>query len=114
MWVQRGVSLHRLRNNQRLSRIIRHNALTGWTVARCHITDAEAVAPTLIIREFMESGRSIARHSHEFRCERGQHQCPLEPPSVLVRGGTRGHRGTGRTVVAVRTTRSLRIIGGRL
>ena len=85
--VQRGVSLQRLRYHQRLSQSVRHSALPGWTVARCHATDAGAVALNLIIQEFMESGGSIARHSHEFGCERGRHQRPLEPLSIRVHGG---------------------------
>ena len=56
-------------------------------MARRHVADAGAVALNLIIQEFMESGGSIARHSHEFGCERGRRQRPLEPPSVRVSGG---------------------------
>ena len=56
-------------------------------------------APTyflnLIIQEFRESGGSIARHSHEFGCERGRRQHPLEPPSLHVHGG---HEAVGEPV----------------
>ena len=69
MWVRRGVSLCRLRNHQRLSRSVRHSALPGRTVAGRHVTDAGTVALALVIREFVESGRSAACHSHEFGCE---------------------------------------------
>ena len=40
-------------------------------MARCHVADVGAVALNLVIQEFVESGGSIARHSHEFGCERG-------------------------------------------
>ena len=76
--VQRGVSLQGLRYHRWLSRSIRHSALPGQTVARCHITDAGAITLNLVIYEFVEIGGSIARHPHEFGCERGR-----VTPSVL-------------------------------
>ena len=56
-------------------------------MARCHIANAGAIALTLVIREFMESGKSMARHFHEFGCEGGWRQHPLEPPSARIHEG---------------------------
>ena len=101
MRVRRGVSLRRLCNDRRLSRSVRHNALLGWTVARCHVTNARAVALTLIIREFVESGRSIAHHSL-FSDVRGMATASLGAPERKHPRGTQGHRGTNRMVFVVR------------
>ena len=87
MQVRRGVSLHRLRNHRWLSQSVRHSALLGRTVARCHVTDAGAITLNLVIQELVEIGGSKARHSHEFGCERGQRQRPLEASSICVHGG---------------------------
>ena len=70
--------------------------------------DAGAVALALIIREFVESGRSIACHSHEFGCEGGWRQHPSEPLSVHIRGG---HEAVGEPRAWV--IQSLRMIDGR-
>ena len=56
-------------------------------MARRHVADAGAVALNLVIQEFVENGGSIACHSHEFGCERGQCQHSSEPLSIHVRGG---------------------------
>ena len=74
-------------------------------MARHHVIDAGSVTLNLVIQEFVESGESIARHSHKFRCGRGRRQRPLEPQSVRVYEGS---EAAGELVM-----RSLWIIGGR-
>ena len=57
-------------------------------MARCHdVTDAGAITFNLVIYKVMKGGGSIARHPHEFGCERGRHQHLSEPPCIHVRGG---------------------------
>jgi len=86
MRIRRGVSLQGLCYRRWLSRSIRHSALSGRTVARCHVADARAVTLNIVIHEVKEIGRSIARHPHEFGHERGRRRHPSEPPGVCVRG----------------------------
>ena len=81
----KGVMSSSLRHHRRLSQSVRHSALPGQRVARCHdVVDAEAVALNLVIHEFIERGGSIARYPHKFGCERGWCQHPLKPPCVRV------------------------------
>ena len=81
-------------------------------MARRHIADAEVVTLNIVIHEVEEIGGSIARHSHEFERERGA-PASFRTPERMRLWGTRGCRGTGRTVVVVRTMQSLQLIGGR-
>ena len=62
--VRRGVGLKRLHHHRRLSWGVRHSALLGQRVARCHdVTDARAVALDIVIHEVVKRGRSIVRES---------------------------------------------------
>ena len=75
---------------------IRHSALPGQKVARCHdVADAGAVALNIIIQEVVKRGESVARHPYEFRCERGWRQHPSEPPGIRICGG---HEAVGEPV----------------
>ena len=49
---------------------IRYSVLLGRTVARCHVADAGAITPDVIIHDVEEAGGSIARHPHKLRRER--------------------------------------------
>ena len=66
---------------------IHHSVLLGRMVARCHVADAGAVTLAIVIHEVEETGGSIARHSHEFGCERGRREHPSEPLGVCVHEG---------------------------
>ena len=65
-------------------------------MAGCHVADAGTIALALVIWEFVESGKSIACHSHEFGCEGGWHQHPSKPPSIHI---YRGREAIGEPVV---------------
>ena len=54
-------------------------------MSRClDIADVGAVALNIVIHEVMETGGSVARHPHEFGCERGRHQHPSEPLGMVL------------------------------
>ena len=46
-------------------------------MARCHVADAGAVAPDVIIHDVEEIGGSIARHPYELRRERERLSHPI-------------------------------------
>jgi len=55
-------------------------------VARCHIADAGAVTPDVVVHDVEEIGGSIASHPHELRHERRWRHNLLEPLDVRVHG----------------------------
>ena len=55
-WVQRGVSLHRLCNHWWLPQSVRHSALPGRTVARCH---APMLEPSLSTSSYRSSWKVV-------------------------------------------------------
>ena len=63
---------------------------------RCHITDAGAVTPDIVIHDVEEIGGSMAHHPHELRRERERRHNLLEPPGACVR---RRHEAVGEPVV---------------